>query len=389
MRVVDIRLGDARIASPMRNAVISFEEMTCTIVAVLTDAVCDGQPVVGYGFTSNGRYSASAILRDRMAPRVLRADPDQYQDSAGDLLDPASVWQIAMTNEKPGGHGERSVAMGALDMAIWDALAKARGVPLWKHLADRVGRIPDSDVFTYAAGGYYYDQSDPLQPLRAEMTDYLELGYTHTKLKIGVDLADDIRRVEAVVDVVGDPSRVAVDANARLQPAQALEYAKALEPFGLFWYEEPCDPLDYAALAELASVYSGSLATGENLFSMPDTRNLLRYGGLRPDRDVLQIDCALSYGLVEYMRMLDQLRQHDWSWRRVIPHGGHQMSLHIAAGLGLGGNESYPGLFHPFGGFADDAKICDGRVAVDERPGIGLEGKRQLITLLQRELETT
>ena len=98
------------------------------------------------------------------------------------------------------------------------------------------------------------------------------------------------------------------------------------------------------------------MATGENLFSHQDARNLLRYGGMRPDRDYLQFDCALSYGLVEFRRTLDALTTHGWSWRRVIPHGGHQMSLMIAAGLGLGGNESYPDLFQPYGGFPDGVR---------------------------------
>ncbi len=98
------------------------------------------------------------------------------------------------------------------------------------------------------------------------------------------------------------------------------------------------------------------MATGENLFSMQDARNLIRYGGMRPDRDWLQFDCALSYGLVEYLRTLDMLRHYGWSPRRCIPHGGHQMSLAIAAGLGLGGNESYPDLFQPYGGFPDGVR---------------------------------
>ena len=121
------------------------------------------------------------------------------------------------------------------------------------------------------------------------------------------------------------------------------------------------------------------MATGENLFSMQDARNLIRYGGMRPDRDWLQFDCALSYGLVEYLRTLDMLGEHGWSARRCIPHGGHQMSLAIAAGLGLGGNESYPDLFQPYGGFPDGVHVVDGYVDLPALPGIGFEGKADLI----------
>ena len=129
--------------------------------------------------------------------------------------------------------------------------------------------------------------------------------------------------------------------------------------------------------AALGRAYAPPLATGENLFSVHDARNLIRYGGMRPDRDILQFDPVLSYGLVEYLRILAMLGEHGWSPRQCIPHGGHQMALHLAAGLGLGGNESYPGIFQPFGGFADAVPVVDGRVGLPDDPGIGFEGKRR------------
>jgi L-alanine-DL-glutamate epimerase-like enolase superfamily enzyme len=116
---------------------------------------------------------------------------------------------------------------------------------------------------------------------------------------------------------------------------------------------------------------------------MQDARNLIRHGGMRPDRDWLQFDCALSYGLVEYLRTLDMLHQHGWSRTRCIPHGGHQMSLNIAAGLGLGGNESYPDLFQPFGGFPDGVRVENGFITMPDLPGIGFEGKADLIRVMR------
>src|SRR5258708_36693679 len=116
--------------------------------------------------------------------------------------------------------------------------------------------------------------------------------------------------------------------------------AHALERCQVRWYEEAGDPLDYKLQEELARHYSGPMATGENLFSVQDARNLIRYAGMRSDRDVLQFDCALSYGLVEYLRILDMLKEYGWPATRCIPHGGHQLSLTIPAGLGLCRNES-------------------------------------------------
>jgi L-alanine-DL-glutamate epimerase-like enolase superfamily enzyme len=194
----------------------------------------------------------------------------------------------------------------------------------------------------------------------------------------GAPLAEDCTRIEAVLRLLGPGQRLAVDANGRFDLPTAIAYAKALSGYGLFWYEEAGDPLDYALQAELAQHYEGPMATGENLFSMQDARNLIRYGGMRPDRDWLQFDCALSYGLVEYLRTLEMLKEHGWSASRCIPHGGHQMSLAIAAGLGLGGNESYPDLFQPYGGFPDGVAVRDGFVTLPELPGIGFEGKADL-----------
>jgi L-alanine-DL-glutamate epimerase-like enolase superfamily enzyme len=383
MRVVDVRETVVPIRSAIRNAYIDFSQMTVSVVAVVTDVRRDGRTVVGYGFNSNGRYAPSGLLRERFVPRLLAAG-DALAADAGDTLDPHKAWAAMMANEKPGGHGERSVAVGVLDMALWDAAAKIAEKPLWRYLADtcRDGEA-DERVFVYAAGGYYYPGKD-VEMLQDEFRRYLGLGYTHCKMKIGgAPLDEDLRRIDAAIEVVGAPSRLAVDANGRFDLDTAIAYAKALSPYGLFWYEEAGDPLDFQLQAALAEYYDGPMATGENLFSHQDARNLLRYGGMRPDRDVLQFDCALSYGLVEYLRTLEVLRRHGWSARRVIPHGGHQMSLAIAAGLGLGGNESYPEVFAPFNGFADDRPVEDGYVAPSDAPGVGFERKAELYAVMR------
>ncbi|AHG87904.1 Mandelate racemase/muconate lactonizing protein [Gemmatirosa kalamazoonensis] len=382
MRIVEIRETTHSIASPIANAYVDFSAMTLSLIAVVTDEVRDGRRVVGYGFNSNGRYGQGGLIRERFAPRVLEADPDSLVNDAGTNLDPHHVWAAMMRNEKPGGHGERSVAVGAIDMAVWDAVAKIAGKPLFRLLAERHGGTADPRVFVYAAGGYYYPGKD-LGALRGEMRSYVDRGYTVVKMKIGADIAEDARRIEAVLRELGSDARLAVDANGRLDLEQAIAYARLLREYPLFWFEEAGDPLDYALQAALAEIYPGPMATGENLFSHQDARNLLRHGGMRPDRDWLQFDCALSYGLVEYLRTLDVVRAAGWSPRRCIPHGGHQLSLAIAAGLGLGGNESYPDLFQPFGGFPDGTRVEDGHVVLPELPGIGFEGKADLIRVMR------
>lgn len=380
MRIVDIQERTASIASPIRNAYIDFSRMTVSVAAVVTDVIRDGKPVVGYGFNSNGRYAQGCLLRERFLPRVREADPSTYLSEARDNLDPFRLWDIMMANEKPGGHGERSVAVGVIDMAVWDAVAKIERKPLFRLLADRYnGGAAASRVFVYAAGGYYYPGKGTRE-LQDEMRRYLDAGYRTVKIKIGgAPLAEDLGRIESVLSLLSGGECLAVDANGRFDLDTAVEYGEALAPYGLRWYEEPGDPLDYQLHADLAARYQGPIATGENLFSMQDTRNLLRHAGLRKDRDILQMDPVLSYGLVEYLRMLEALGAMGWPRDRCIPHGGHQFALNIAAGLGLGGNESYPEMFAPFGGFSDDTPVENGRVGLPEIPGVGFEAKSGLI----------
>ena len=380
MKIVNILESTRPIKSDIRNAYIDFSKMTLSLVAVVTDVIRDGKPVIGYGFNSNGRYGQGGLIRERFLSRILEADPASLLNATGDNLDPHKIWAQMMINEKPGGHGERSVAVGTIDMAIWDAVAKIAEKPLYQLLAEQYGDgTANPHVFVYAAGGYYYPGKG-VEGLQREMTSYLERGYSVVKMKIGgASLADDCTRIECVLKILGPGQQLAVDANGRFDLETAVAYGRALSQYPLFWYEEAGDPLDYELQARLGEVYAGSMATGENLFSMQDARNLIRHGGMRPDRDWLQFDCALSYGLVEYLRTLDMLKEHGWSPKRCIPHGGHQMSLAIAAGLGLGGNESYPDLFQPYGGFPDGVKVNNGYVDLPALPGIGFEGKSDLI----------
>ncbi len=388
MRILDVREITCSIASPISNAFIDFSKMTCSVVAVITDVVRDGKPVVGFGFNSNGRYAAGGLLRERFLPRLKEAKPESLLTDDETNLDPFRIWATLMKNEKPGGHGERSVAVGAIDMAVWDALAKIEDKPLYRVLADRYsGGVADDRVWVYAAGGYYYPGKDN-KGLQDELKSYRDRGYRVCKMKIGgASLADDLRRIEAAIQVVGDGRYLAVDVNGRFDLDTAIAYGEAIKPYGPFWYEEVGDPLDYALNAEIARHYPLPMATGENLFSHQDARNLLKFGGMRPGIDYLQFDCALSYGLVEYLRTIEQVKAHGWSTRRIVPHGGHQMSLAIAAGLHLGGNESYPDVFKPFCGFADGYAVEDGYVRLPDAPGIGFELKNELFKTMKTVLD--
>lgn len=384
MRIVDIRETAVSLNSKLANSSFDFSEMTTSVVALITDVVRDGAPVVGYAFNSTGRYACGAAMRARFIPRILAAPPSALLDAGGDNFDPAKVFAVMQQREKIGGDAERSIAIGTIEVALWDAIAKIARLPLHRLLAERHngGRVSQS-VFCYVGGGWYWP-GQTLDDLKDEMRRHLDAGYTMVKMKVGgLPLDQDLRRLEAVLTVVGDGSRLAVDANGKFARDEALAYAKGLAPFGLRWFEEPCAPLDFALMAEIAAHYAPPLATGENLYSTQGVVNLVRFGGWRAGQDIIQVDPPQAYGIVQYARTVAMLEERGWNRSALFPHGGNQMSLAIAAGFGLGGAESYPGVFGDFGGFADDARIEDGRLSLSDRPGIGFEGQARLYAIMR------
>jgi L-alanine-DL-glutamate epimerase-like enolase superfamily enzyme len=324
-------------------------------------------------------------MRARFIPRILRADPKSLLDANGDNLDPEKILDLMRQREKIGGDAERSIGIGTIEVAVWDAVAKIADKPLHWMLAQRYnGGKAASKMFCYVGGGWYWP-GQTLKDLQDEMRRHLDAGYTMVKMKVGgLPLGEDCRRIEAVLAVLGDAA-LAVDANGKFDRTEALAYAKALRPFGLRWFEEPCHPLDFALYAEIVAAYDAPLAAGENLYSTEDVQNFVRFGGLRADRDIIQVDPPQAYGIAQYARTVAILEREGWSRASLFPHGGNQMSLAIAAGFGLGGAESYPGVFGAFGGFAADARVERGAITLSDRPGIGFEGQAELYAIM-REL---
>src|SRR5882757_534090 len=156
MRIVDIRETAIPLKSDLRNSGFDFSEMTTSVVAVITDVIRDGKPVAGFAFNSTGRYACGAQMRARFIPRILKADPKSLLNEAGDNLDPAKILAVMMRNEKSGGHSERSVGIGTIEVAVWDAVAKIEGKPRHVGLAEKFGGDPKKDkCFVYVGGGWY------------------------------------------------------------------------------------------------------------------------------------------------------------------------------------------------------------------------------------------
>ena len=383
MRILEIREMTIPVAATMSNAAIGFDEMTASAVAVRTDRRIGGAPVIGYALDSVGRYAHGGLLRERFIPRLEAAREAEIADPKTGLVDPMRAWPVLMRNEKPGGHGERSAAVGVLDAALWDAAAKAAGVPLWRLLADRFNSgEADGSVEIYASGGHYRPDNQ-VEALTREVRACIAQGFRIFKMKVaGAPPEIDRARIEAAIEAAGKGGRIAVDANAVLGRESGLRMAAMLAEYDLAWFEEPCDPLDFDLTGEIAAAYPGPLATGENLFSAADARNLLRHGGLRKDRDLLQFDVSLSYGVPEYLRIVAAVEAGGWSRRRLVPHAGHLFALNVVAGLGLGGHEIAPDANLVLGGLPDGWTVDGGRVAPGELPGVGFEGKANAMAVL-------
>ncbi len=358
--------------------------LTTSIVALRTDVVRDGKAVVGYGFSSFGRFAQSGLIRERFAPRLLAADDKQLANDAETNLDPFRAWHVMLRGEKPGGHGERCVAVGTLDMAIWDAAAKIAELPLHRFIVTLVPAARHNDrVAVYAAGGYPYPYDD-VRRLEDELRAFLDFGYMRAKIKIGsLPLDQDVRRVEFALGVLGSGECLAVDAMNLYGARESLEAAARLASYRLWWFEDVCEPLDFETQSAVTRAYDGPVAAGEALFSADEALLLDMHGGLRRDRDILLFDPVHCYGLPEYLQIVQRLENKGWSRSAFWPHGGHLFSLHTAAALGLGGTEVNPFAFAPFGGLTDGAVVLNGFVTPPEAPGVGFEAKSELAQLMQ------
>lgn len=384
MRIMEIRERSVPLNIEMRNAAFSFEGMTTSIVAVMTDVIRNGKPVIGYAFNSTGRYACGAQIRDRLIPRLMRASPDSLMDEATGTFSPEAAVKSMLVGEKPGGDMERSIGIGTIETAIWDAVAKIEDLPLHHLLAGRYGDGTTADkIFCYVGGGWYRPEETPAS-LRSEIQSYLDEGYTLVKTKIGgLSIEQDRARIENILSILKSPSQLAVDANCGMSPARSLEYARAFSDLGLAWFEEPAHPVDFEANREFIEAYGQPVATGENLFSQADLRNLLRYGGMRTDKDIVQIDVPQSYGFASCASSMSMLAEFGWQPASVLPHGGNQMSLAAALGFGMGMCESYPSVFGVFSGYSDTAAVHDGYLNAPEAPGIGFEEQTDLFRLFQ------
>jgi len=350
------------IATPMRNASIAFGEMTASALAVESD-----RGITGYAFDSIGRYGKGALLRERFFPRLAGKT---FVDGNG-LIDPPAYARAAMANEKAGGHGERPGAIALIEAAAWDLRAKQQEVPLWRSIADYYRTQGSATISTYASCGHF--RTDDV--LTDEVKRAVDAGYRCVKIKVAGDVGEDQKRLERAAASLSSGTQGAVNLNGAVAGEKWFD---AVAPFKLAWIEEPAPPLDFEALKRVSAL-GQPIATGENLFSFDDARNLVRYGGLRPERDFIQVDPLLAYGVDEYSKILKL-----WPAAHLLPHAGHLFNAHCVAAFGLGMAEAAPDAALIYGGYWDGVRVDGGRVKIPDVPGAGYEAKANLFAVLEK-----
>ena len=372
------------IHSTQRNSRFDFSKMNTSIVAVISDVIRNGRPLIGYAFNSFGRYGCGALLRERFIPKILEAPPESLLNDSQDNFDAQKIMNCLLARERAGGHAERSIPLGTLEVAVWDLIAKIQDRPLYLTLADFFNNGKSlAKVPCYVGGGWYFP-GQTSNDLRQEMLKYLDDGYEMVKMKIGgLTMSEDVSRVETVLSVVSGGNNLAVDATCGFDRTRALAYAQALKQFELRWYEEPCDPMDFELYRELTEIYPHALATGENLSGERELQNFLRYSKFRPNLDIIQVDPPLSYGIGEYAKMMRLGKTLGFGAKSFFPHGGNLMCLHVVAGLGAAACEAYTGVFGIFGGFGNEVRIESGYANLPESPGIGFERQPQLYEIMR------
>ena len=384
MKITEVRAKTCRVDTELFNGRGTRVQSAVTLLAAITDVFRNGKPVIGYSFSATGFPPPTAQLQERFIPRLLATSPEDLIIDPS-AFDPAAVLKALVRGEKVGGDAERATAVGTLEIAIWDIVSKLAGRPAYQLIADtyRNGAI-DPRIECYVGGGWY-SPTKTVKDLGDEVRSYLDMGYRTIKIKVGgMPFGPDIDRVDEALRIVGDPSRLAVDANSGIGPDRRPAYAQALKDYNLRWFEEPTHPNDYAGNRHFIADYGNAVATGENQFSLEEIRNLVLYGGMRPNTDILQWDIAHCYGIEQAAKIVDMVATFGWSPKSVVPHGGNQISLNASVAFGFGACEAYPNAFGAFSGYSDDLVVEDGFIKVGEWEGFGFETQEDLFAEMQK-----
>lgn len=342
-------------------------EATLILVEVRTDA-----GVRGYGEIQGGPQPLMCRLVEQFGEIV------QGMDALAHL----EVWEklFALTSPRPGGigggdglpaplpRGQRPqimAAIGGIDIALWDIKGKAANLPLYRLLGSA-----RQEVFTYATGGYYVEGA-PLSACAEELGRFVAAGYRAVKLKTGaLTMDEELVRIRATREAIGD-ALLMLDMNAPYDVPECIKFARAVEPYDIFWLEEPLhwylQPADYVRLAAASAI---PLAHGEREWHRFTIRDFITSGAIR----FVQFDSTRHAGFTEALRIASLAEQHRVC---IAPHSAPHLHAHIVSAFGSsafaaeshGDPERNP-IHH--GLYTEGPTVRNGMLYLNDLPGFGI-----------------
>lgn len=347
MRITDVRVLSyflGNLDRPYHNSILTTTTKQITFVEVLTD-----EGVSGLSFASNSERQS---IEGPIKARIVGESP----------IDAARLWHRMFTGwRKPVAKGDAISAIGAVDNALWDLRGKVLNLPVYRLLGGFRDRVP-----AYAAGGYY-EEGKGVEGLAEEMARFVAAGYRAVKMKVGgAPLTEDVARVRAARDAVGPDVKLMVDANNAWNAAEAIAFGRAVEPFSVAWFEEPCWPDDLRGAAEVCRALDVPVASGEIEYTRWGCRDLIEQGAA----DIIQADPHTGGGLTEWIRIAALASAHHLP---VAPHGNHYIGAHAVAAVDNGMIvESYARLQAWQDEFFTPMELEDGELILPQTPGLGI-----------------
>ena len=359
MKVTDVRQESYRWprSKPIRNGRYVYPRAGLDIIKIETD---DG--VTGVGL-SGGVQESEGIggpILEHLKQYVIGQDP----------FDTERVWNDMWQPKLIGRRGVTTRVISGIDIALWDLKGKIAGQPVYKMLGGFTDRVP-----VYIAGGYY-EEGKGLKELASEMEAALNLGADAIKMKIGgASINEDVERVRVVRETVGRDVKVMVDANCAYRYFEAIAIARRIEPFDVYWFEEPVNPDDYKGHKLVSQATTIPVATGENEYTKYGFRDLIETRSAA----IIQPDALIMGGATEFMKVAALAQAHDLP---IAPHGTQDVHVHVLSAIPNGLIlEYYSTSTDPLRGqmFKENLEVEDGHVSPPDRPGFGMEPNEEVL----------
>ncbi len=322
------------------------------VLRLQTDAGIVGWAESTFGTMTGAPEVLQTILQKELKPILIGQDPAFPRRLRSDM------WKAL---EYAGVQGMNTFAISTVDIAIWDIVAKAFGVPAYKVLGAYQDTCP-----VYSMCGWYYPNDDDLSQYKKEIENAFEEGFSGAKIKVGrSSLQDDERRIKVAMEIAGPNRRIMVDANQKFLVPEAIQRGKVYQEMGVYWYEEPIVPYDHAGYAQVAEELEIRIAAGENEYTRYAFADLIQRRGV----DVVQPDARRAGGVSEWMEIAAIA---DAAKLPVASHGGGPVDLQMLLSMP---NAIYmeSGSFKGAGSTLERLRMVNSAVLAPERPGMGSE----------------